>query len=127
MQFDATGLFQYGAIGIIAALFIYLHILSLKSSAERERRMGTDLETNRKECKIENDKLAARVQTVEDRGHNAQTTLLQTCQETLRINCQTFSQWTDHVSGKHEAVDPRITDPTKKSKSDRHNRQGDDR
>ncbi len=128
MSFDVTGFFQYGAVGLIAGLFIWLHIKSLTSSADREKRMGVDLETSRKECKIENEKLAARVQTVEDRSHEAHTSLLQTCQETLRINCQTFAQMTDHISGEHRAVDPSIKNPnTNPKKSDRHRSIGDDR
>ncbi len=116
MTFDLGIFAQYGAIGAIAGLFIYFHFKHLNSSAEREKQLAADLKANSAECKIETAKLVERMQAADTRNHNAQTTLLQTCQETLRMNCQTFQQFSDHISGSRPAVD----DPNKKTRSDRH-------
>jgi len=114
---DLGVLGQYGAIGLLAAIFIGLYIRSMNKGDAREERIAAEALAReiamREECKEREEKLAARLTQVENERNKANETLIVSCAETNKVNAETnkvfaraLERWTDAAdigSGKHSA------------------------
>lgn len=124
MTVDLASLTQYGPLGIMLVVFIWLHWRSLQAAEKREaawqareeslraeqatqdQARRAELAAARAECKSENDALRARITTLEDQARDEHREMLTSCMRTMETCAIAVRRWTEHETGRHPALEP---------------------